>query len=325
MGKLEKMSVELPRRISWYFTVRVLCVLLTTGTVLTNLQQNASLAKQQTVEKKDDSAKSLSTEEIHLVWHNIKTVGFPGIRRLPAGSEGYWLEVTKVGFDELKKIIYSSNPRQGLKYYVDQFGKDDAHSDMRWLLAVRTWNLNPDKSLHPHREEKTLQERKVQLIFAELMVRKFLKSPAALRRYYQAVIWFDNLFKPINYSVYHGTIYRQFQKENPDDDYWWHAFQFVLMVHATGRDDLLKDVKPEELKPRFQEWYNWFYQNGLFLRADPETWYWKRNQDKKTDLKLNLKFFNDQNLPPLKVRPPYPFPDWKGPEPTTPANYISME
>lgn len=304
-----------------------LCLLLlqpgNTGTVLAEEQKTA--------------ARPLSQKELAAIWDSIKTLKvediqqkkFPEIdSQIEPGSIEYWGVITAHGMEELRKISQSSNPREGFQYIVDQFGKNDAQTEMRWLQAVRGMNLNPDRHLHPYREPENEYERRHrrdQLIFAELMVRKFLKSPSALKRYYQNVIWFDNLFKPLNFPVYYGTIHRQFQKESPEDDYWWHAFQFVLMAHATGRDDLLKDVKPEDLKPRFEEWHTWFEQNGIKIRADAETWYWKKNTDKNNKLYLNLNFLRDHNLPPLRVRPEYPFPDWKGPDPTTPANYISLE
>jgi len=288
-------------------------------------------------EEQKTEPRPLSQKDLAAIWDaikltkaaDIKQAQFPDVDfKIETGSDNYWGLFTALGFDELKKISQSSNPREGFQYFVDQFGTTDALTDMRWLQAARALHLNAERSYHPLREPENKnqqRQRRDQLIFAELMVRKFLKSPEALKRYYQAVIWFDRMFNPLFFPVYHGRLSHQLKKESPEDDYWWHAFQFVLMAHATGRDDLLKDVKPEDLKPRFQKWYSWFKQNGLVLRADSETWYWKKNTDENNKLYLNLKFLDDQSLPPLKVRPPYPFPNWKGPEPAAPELYRVVE
>lgn len=279
----------------------------------------------------------LSQKELTAIWEaikstkaaDIKQTQFPDVDfKIEPGSDNYWGLFTALGFDELKKISQSSNPRKGFQYFVDQFGTTDALTDMRWLQAARALHLNPERSYHPLREPENKyqqRQRRDQLIFAELMVRKFLKSPEALKRYYQAVIWFDRMLHPLNFPVYQGVISRQLKKESPEDGYWWHAFQFVLMAHATGRDDLLEDVKPEDLKPRFNKWFNWYKENGLKLWADEETWYWEKNTDENNKLYLNLKFLDDQGLPPLKVRPQYPFPNWKGPEPAAPKLYRGVE
>lgn len=275
---------------------------------------------------KDGNPKRLSPAIIAEIWTKIKSAEAPQSPNIKEGSPEAWLNVIKVGFAEMQKIIKSSNPREGLEYYVHQFGKQGAQADMRWLLALRTWGLAPDRSLNPHREDKiTHNNRRVQLISAELQVRLFLKDPKLLARYYHSVIWYGYMFNDLFYPVRLGQVYRNMKADSPDDNYWWYAQNFVLMAHATGRDDLLKGAKPEDLKPRFQQWYHWFMQNGMYLRASPDTFYWSLEEKGKKIRKVYFPFVSKQELPPLKVLPIYPFPDWKGPKPTTPQNYWSME
>lgn len=302
-------------------------------TVLFLLTETCNLRAEPTTSQPAESkSQPLSKEDIQALWKTLSTIKvseyekekYPDKKtKIQDGSVEYWGLIMALGFSEMQKIVMSSNPREGLTYFVDQFGKNDAQTDMRWLLAARTWNLTPDKYLRPNHEQ---QKRKTQLLFSELMVRKFLKSPAALKRYYQAVTWFNNLFEPLFFPVCQGTIDRAFLKEKqPDDDYWWHAFQFVMMAHATGRDDLLQNVKAEELRPRFRRWYTWFQKEGMYLRPSSQSWYWEMDQGEKSRQEGYLWFLLKQHLPPLTVRPETPFPDWNGPKPTTPANYRSME
>ncbi|WP_145310414.1 hypothetical protein [Gimesia fumaroli] len=267
----------------------------------------------------------MSKDEIHQVWDTIKTTEFPDTKQVPAGSEGYWIEVMSVGFDELRRVVESSNPREGLKYFVDQFGKEGAQTDMRWLVAARSQLLPANRRVKPANADGQPILRRAQIIFAELQVRQFLKEPKLLARYYQSVVWFENMFDDLFFPILLGNLYRNMKEDSSDDNYWWYAQNFLLLAHATGRDDLLKDVKPEKLKPRFQQWFKWFRFNGMYLRPAPNSWYWEIDKGEKTRQEGYIPFVLHQELPPLKVRPKYPFPDWKGPKPTTPANYRSME
>jgi len=290
------------------------------------LTQTCCLNAAQAVPKQkgsdEEKPKPLSPEEISQIWKKIRISTPPSSVKSPVGSVGYWIYLKKVSFSELNKIIVSSNPRKGLEYYVNQFGKYGAQTDMRWLLAARSHLLPANRRIQPDQDKKI---RRMQLIFTELQVRQFLKEPQLLARYYHSVIWFNNMFADINFPVFLGNVYRNMKESTKDDNYWWYAQNFVLMAHATGRDDLLKDVKPEDLKPRFQQWFEWFRKNGMYLRASPNSIYWVLDKGEKSRKEGYVPFVLKQTLPPLKVHPEYPFPDWKGPKPTMPQNYRSME
>ncbi|MBN67862.1 MAG: hypothetical protein CME32_01100 [Gimesia sp.] len=263
---------------------------------------------------------NLTPNELAQIWTNIKNTDTPLSDKVKDGSPESWFLEVKVGHEELKKIIDSSNQREGLEYFVNQFGRGGAQADMRWLIAARTMMLPADRNLKPTSQDDKL--RQAQNAFAELQVRQFLEHPRLLDRYYHSVIWFDHMFNKIFFSTYLGNVQKKLQSDKSQNDYWWYAQNLLLLVHATNRDDLLEDAKPEELIPVFEQWYQWLKINGIFLTASPDGIFWLRNE---ANNKIYLPFLKNQTLPPLENPPKYPFPDWVGKRPTTPKNYRALE
>lgn len=269
------------------------------------------------------SKKILTPKELDQIWTNIKNVDTPLSKKVKDGSPESWYLEFKVGHKELKKIIDSSNQREGIEFFVNQFGREGAQADMRWLIAARTMMLPADRNLKPTTQDKNL--RHVQNTFAEFQVRQFLKHPKLLDRYYHSVVWFNHMFNKMFFSTYLGNVRKKLQSDEFQNDYWWYAQNFLLLVHATNRDDLLENAKPEELKPVFEQWYQWLKLNGIFLTASPDGIYWTRNEADNSKNKIYLPFLKDQTLPPLKKYPKYPFPNWMGKKPTTPKIYRALE
>lgn len=280
------------------------------------------------IEKEEDQKRGLDKKELSHIWTTIKTTPASNEKKFKegkAGTNAFWYGVMDVGFVELKKIVYSANVREGLKYYVSQFGKNDALTDFRWLIAARRRLLPADTEIRPHIAPKEIDLMHAELYFAEYQVRQFLEKPKLLARYYQSVIWYDQMFSDLFFPVFLGQVIENMKTGSSDEYYWWYAQNFMLMAHATGRDDLLKGAKPEDLKPRFQIWYRWFVRNGMYLRASPDSFYWRLNPEEPALKKVNFQFMSHRRLPVLKVRPQYPFPDWEGPKPLTPEDYLTAE
>ena len=63
----------------------------------------------------------------------------------------------------------------------------------------------------------------------------------------------------------------------PDEDYWCYARNFMLLAHATGRDDLLVKVDSDDLRQRFLVWREWWIGNEellAHLRPDNKNLVW---------------------------------------------------
>lgn len=299
------------------------------GLIIVVFVQNYNLSAAQTDSKKEEvnkKKKSLSLEEISKIWTKIRTAAPPKNAKIEKGSADAWVDIIHVGHRELKKIVMSSNPRQGLEYFVNQFGKDGPQADMRWLISARSMMLTANRTGRPYYDKKDFQLRRAQLIFAELQVRQFLKSPKLLDHYYHSVIWFNHMFADTFFPAYLGNVVRNMQEDtNNNDEYWWYAQNFVLMVHATGRDDLLKNANPEDLKPQFKEWFEWFKKNGMYLRPSSNSISWDIDKGEKRRKEGYVPFLLKHQLPPLKLQPKYPFSNWKGLKPATPQEYRTME
>jgi hypothetical protein len=108
--------------------------------------------------------------------------------------------------------------------------------------------------------------------------------------------------------------------EKPDAEYWWYARNFVVYAHATGRDDLLHDVKPEKLHARYIKWIHWIASNGPYLRASQSESRWYLDEGEKKRQEEYMPFVSRSRLPELIKQPRNPFPDWTGPPPLRPKD-----
>jgi len=269
-------------------------------------------------------SRELSIEELKQIWSSIKNSKIN--KQFKDGSIDSWGDVARIIFDELQKIQSCSNQREAFQFYINQFGKHGAQADFRWLFALRSQGLTADRSVAPpSREKKKVERRRSELLVAELQVRMFLKSPELLARYYHSVAWFNFMFGEYSFPFHLHKCYQCLHEGERSDEYWWFAQNFLIMLHATGRDDLLKGAKPEDLKPQFKKWSDWLIENGMYLRPSKKTHYWVLDEGEKARKEGYVPFVLNQKLPPLVVRPKYPFPDWKGPSPAKPQDYFEME
>lgn len=269
-------------------------------------------AEEEATAQENATAKPLSEKQIHQIWNKIKTSSQSESPTAPDDVEKYWRRVCTTGRDELRKIVVSSNPRKGLSYFVDQFGKGDAETDMHWLLAARSLGLTPNQSVHPAEKEKQQQLRRAQMIFAELQVRQFLKNPELLARYYQAINWYDQMFSDQYFPDCFELIYENMRKDKPGEEYWWSAQNYLLVMHALHSEELWHGSDPKKVFPTFPNWRKWMRQKFVFLRASPDIWYWIVDEGEKSREEAYVPLVLQTHLPPLKVRPETPFPDWNG-------------
>lgn len=153
-----------------------------------------------------------------------------------------------------------------LTWYVGQFGKHGADADIRWMLAdpdafIATAHAIPSGLPSKERQDSyrlALGVLHVDGLAAEALVKRFLKEPAIVPRYYRAVVWFGQLLDDkARYGYAIGKLTQHFQ-DSQGPPFWLFARQFILLAHATGRDDLWLGKKPEDLKPAFVEWRTWF-------------------------------------------------------------------
>ncbi|VAX39247.1 hypothetical protein MNBD_PLANCTO02-909, partial [hydrothermal vent metagenome] len=225
-----------------------------------------------------------------------------------------------------------------IKFYVDQFGKHGSQADMKWLYIARTFNLASTAKI-PEQKDQPLDYR-IYCLFAKHQVLQFTKDPALLKRFYEGTIWYkpyDGFFgKDRHDKVFgHGAlgltvrVIHERMKDIKKESYWGCARNFMLLAYATGREDLLKNIKPEKLYPQYVKWEKWMLKerNGAYLRASSKEPRWVLDKGEKKRQEMYFPFLENEQmeLPPLKIKPKYPFPDWKGPKPGTPAEHRETE
>jgi hypothetical protein len=165
----------------------------------------------------------------------------------------------------------------------------------------------------PELQKIANKERQILNLVCEIQVRMFLNDPDLLERYYHAVIW-SGVFIEHGGSMEMEEWWSLMQKVHgldwdardsvPGDDYWWYAREFMLLAHATGRDDLLRDVDASELYSRYEKWGRWMRSNvwkdtgwtRFFPHPDKPIW-------------VERESLLAEGRPLLKI-PVLPFADW---------------
>jgi hypothetical protein len=258
-------------------------------------------------------------KEVDAMWGQLKE--FDRDSQASADDDGalaYWIGVTQKCFKlTMQSLDGSKDERRFIEIFVSKFGSGGAQSDIRWILSCQDWTLDVS-AVWPVHGEKTESDRKArnrQLLVAEFHTRRLLSDPKMLGRYYEAVVWYDWMFSAQWFPTY---LHRTKTGLEREAEYWWHARNFILLAHATGRDDLLRNAKPDDLKPRYEEWREWFDREGGFLRASMDSYTWKIDDHARSEGRKYESFEDNQELPAL-TRPNMPFPDWKGPPPLPPS------
>jgi len=246
-------------------------------------------------------------------WSKIKATAAmpPGDDDSDEKVADYWIgmlnECNRL-YDEM--LQEGRDDRAVIEAFVDKFGSKDSASDVRWLLC-RPQSTMDFNGFYPVHSERHPTHRKQQLLVAEFQVRRFLKDQKAFERYYEFVVWTDWIFTPDVFGVSVDKTDKGFQR---DGEYWWHARNFILFAHATGRDDLFKGVAPSDLQPRFVDWQKWLKSEGAFLREKRQGYGWTIDKEAKQNDDRYAPFVESSELPTLENRPATPFTPWKGPK-----------
>ena len=261
------------------------------------------------------------------VWRRIVAFEPVGGDATAGESADYWRAVEGAALREFYEFVKEGPPKAAFQEFVRQFGRHGPEADLRWLLAVRGVGCKPDFEIAPYSSEEfpgteypaVPQVQRAQLLMAELETRAFLKDPSLLRRHYHAVLWFGDFFDPQSLPDHVSTTRTNLKQG--DDEYWWHARAFVLLAHATGRDDLVRDFDPDALQAPFDKWYAWFEKEGIYLRPSTSEPIWVLDQGERKRQDAYLPFvLKPFTLPSLQVAPEGPLPDWKGPAPAALRN-----
>jgi len=294
-------------------------VCLTIGLVFTS---PVSFAEDIQSKAKKNNAPTRVRKHAERYWNVIKSASASEPKKGdPDEITEYWTDIILQTMKSFEEMLEDTDKREVLTYYVERFGKDGAQADMRWLVAYYPVTMNNCQAggLSPPRDNRSKRWREIQLLFAEIHVRHLLANPKILSRYYQAVVWKGKFIRAKEGWIMEvGNTERSFSKKS-DEEYWWYARNFVLMAHATGRDDLLQNVKPENLKGQFRKWQSWLKNEGVFLRPSSKYPRWELDEGEKRRKEGYLPYLFKSEKPPLLIIPKYPFPDWKGPEPPPPS------
>ena len=235
-----------------------------------------------------------------------------------SGLQEYWAGIGIGCYAQFTAMLAASkDERAVIESFVSKFGRNGAEADMRWILCSRGCTLDMHRVGLVGPEDGGVNEiwRKRQLLVAEFQTRRFLNDRKALDQYLHCVIWANWIFHP-EWFQFH--VHKTGIGIDRESEYWWYARTFVLMSYATGRDDLLKGVKPENLADRFREWREWMESDGPFLRPNAKGYGWSIDMKAKDNGDLYEPFVKSRELPLLKKLPETPFPDWKGPPPMPP-------
>lgn len=255
------------------------------------------------------------------IWKKIQTATAANPDGHRANLYDYWGEIYSKCSKAFDELAGDPDHDRMVEYFVDQFGRHGAQADLRWLIADPRMTLATCSAGSAYFRVPHL--RAVQQKICEAVVRRCLDDPKFLRRYYVATVWSVMfLGKPVGLkqeacfvSALRST--REGFKKRPAREYWWFARNFVLLVHATGRDDLLKRADPKDFKKELAEFENWFTVNKAYLRADPRYPRWILDQKAKKKGGMPP---GEPELPHISL-PEKPFADWKGPPPP-PASFL---
>ncbi|MEX0700828.1 MAG: hypothetical protein WD069_01920 [Planctomycetales bacterium] len=236
--------------------------------------------------------------------------------------------------ERVDALFKNQATRANVEYFWSQFGKHGGvtdyslvvaapgmmHPGMQSIFNSSTWqedHADDVKSRFP-------SHYRVVILGSEIQTRSFLADRTKLKRYHRLILWSRLVYRRADQDQdFVPGMARQtatvFAGNEIDDKYWWGARNFVLLAYATGREDLLDNVKPEDLRPRFKTWHEWVQTRSPWLVANPETLQWKvgrlipRRQD------------GSWGMPPMPL-PERPCDDWDEQVPMpNPAEVVQLE
>ena len=252
------------------------------------------------------------------LWKTIQQIEpFAAYERYDEPLE-YWADLSFQFSPVFWEVFREGADLDALAYLVDQFGRHGAEMDLRWLLVEPTVLLaqrsdeppgfttgeNPD--LRDYVERVTA----LQLEVCKLQVERWLQDRDGLERYYNAVVWSGAYLG--HGRLQHATLGKKaralaesFIKHEPNDLFWWRARDFMLLAHATSRDDTWRNATSEELPTRCQKWLDWLWLNRYYLEPDSTAAVWRLPAPSQ-------RTYHEGGIEPL-TKPNTPFPDYSGP------------
>ncbi|UCG48790.1 MAG: hypothetical protein JSU94_03230, partial [Phycisphaerales bacterium] len=205
---------------------------------------------------------------------------------------------------------------------IHQFGKRGPLADMKLCLAdaslmipqqynqpIPLYYSSNEQEKKPELEKIAAKYRDMLNLVCKIQVRMFLKDPDLLERYYNVVIW-SEVFLKDHGPMEMGQWWSLLRKLGLDwdsmdgDDYWWYAREFVLLAHATGRDDLLRDGDSMELYEACEKWRAWMWTN---IWKDTSWTRFFPHPDKPIWVERDSLLAVGRGL---VKKPSLPFPDW---------------
>lgn len=216
-------------------------------------------------------------------------------------------------------LCWSEDYEQYLTSLIHQFGKHGPMADMKLCIADASIMLaqdSPPPSMLfsafqgiPELEKVAAKYTEIQNLVSKIQVEMFLQNPSVFERYYNMIIWSHQFLR--NRSGMWGSfmykLNRLDESWDPLDEreYWWYAREFMLLVHATGRDDLLRRADATELYSCYEEWREWVGTNvwketgwtRFFPHASKPIWI-----ERDSLLAYGRALLNEPSLP---------FPDWE--------------
>ncbi|MEX0704702.1 MAG: hypothetical protein WD069_21570 [Planctomycetales bacterium] len=237
-----------------------------------------------------------------------------------------WWELLRNTENALDKLFEGRATRSNVEYYWSQFGKHGGVTDYV-LVAAAPGMMHPgDGSLFngrwPEEAEKLFPKTgyRLNIVGSEVQTRSFLADRDKLMRYHRLILWSHLVYdRPELHGVrVKGRAMRTeelFADKDNQDKYWGAARNFVLLAYATGREDLLDDVKAEDLRPRFAQWYKWVREKSPWLAANPKTLQWKVGNELRRGIL-------EWDVPPMPL-PLRPCDDWDDNVPLPNARIIA--
>lgn len=277
-----------------------------------------------------DDASQAEGRQLWLAVNNASIGGSQGDQLRSADS---WRELLgkcfRVFFDHLEK---ASDRKHALEYFVDQFGRHGPHADIRWLMASGPITLPMSNSMprfamsaEEHPQEAWMYD--AQLYVSKLLAERCLADKDFLARYYWSVLWSEQYLGPDQLNYLHrqelavpaaiDSVSDGFADRPAAEEYYF-ARNGILLFYATGRDDLLKQAKPEDIKRRFDPFEKWFWTNWPYLRLDPDCPRWILDKEAQ---RQGERWKGKTAIPFIPI-PRKPLPDWQGDVPPPARSWL---
>ncbi|UCG48187.1 MAG: hypothetical protein JSU94_00105, partial [Phycisphaerales bacterium] len=236
-----------------------------------------------------------------------------------ADANEWWDDLISALNMEFWRLCWSEDNEEYLTRLIHEFGKHGPLVDMKLCIAdssvmfAQEYEQPAKPYLSARRPEHRVlgsKYRQIQNLVSKIQVEFFLRNPDAVERYYNVLIW-SRQFLGAQEGEWWPFLSKvrglaEFFTSSPegDPDYWWYAREFMLLAHATGRDDLLGDVEAAGLYSRYEKWSQWLWTNisekagWTRLFPNPEKPIWVERDSVLASGRVLLK------------RPAVPFADW---------------